>query len=125
MEKSLRKLAKEGMKDIKLIVGVVSIKNILNNKVYVEGSINANALINRMKFTLNGGTFENKALQQDWNDMGESHFLFEIKSEIINDQTIALSYRKEVLQLKDKVLNEFSIIGICNYNNITSNGACK
>jgi hypothetical protein len=118
MEKSLRKQVKEGMKDIKPIVGVVLIKNILNNKIYVEGSINANALINRMKFMLNSGQFENKKLQQDWNDIGETHFLFEIKSEIINDQTIALNYRKEVLKLKDTVLNEFSLLGVCNYNNI-------
>jgi hypothetical protein len=116
MEKSLRKQVKEEMKDFKPIVGVVSIRNILNNKVYVEGSINANALINRMKFMLKSGVFANKKLQQEWNDIGETNFLFEIKSEIINNQTIALNYRKEVLKLKDTVLNEFSLLGIGNYN---------
>lgn len=42
--------------------------------MYIEGTVNAGALINRIKFTLNSGQFDNKELHRDWDEMGEDSF---------------------------------------------------
>lgn len=118
MEKSQRKQLKEDIKDLKSVVGLVSVKNMLNHKTYIEGSINANALINRMKFTLNSGQFGNKKLQQDWNEVGGNSFLFEIISEIKYDETDTPNYRKEVLKLKDTALENLRRSGFDSYNEV-------
>ncbi|MGY4539520.1 hypothetical protein ACVW0P_003954 [Mucilaginibacter sp. UYNi724] len=118
MEKSLRKQLKEDMKDAKPIVGLVSIKNTLNNRVYIEGSVNAKALVNRIRFTLNSGQFKNKKLQQDWNEIGEKYFLFEIIKEIKYDPAVDLNYRKEVLKLEVIALNTLKLSGVDSYNEV-------
>ncbi len=116
MEKSLRKQLKENMKDTRPVVGLVSVKNMHNQKVYIESSINANALINRIRFTLNGGRFENNMLQQDWNEIGGEHFSFDIISEIKYDEANALNYRKEVLKLKGIALENLRLSGLESYH---------
>ncbi len=118
MEKSQRKQLKEDMKDTKPVVGLVSVKNMLNHKVYIESSINASALINRIRFTLNSGQFGNIKLQQDWNEIGGNCFLFEIISEIKYDETNTLNYRKEVMKLKDLALANLRRSGIDSYNEV-------
>jgi len=116
MEKSIRKQLKEEMKDLKTVVGIVSIKNLISSKVYLEGSTNAGALINRIRFTLNGGQFHNKVLQYDWNVIGEKGFLFEVIREIKNEQDNTSDYRKDVTKLKEQILDELKRSGIDMYN---------
>jgi len=106
MEKSLRKQIKEDMRNDKPVIGLVSIENKFTNKKYIEGSINARALINRIRYSLNSGQFGNKKLQEDWNEIGEQCFLFEIISEIVYDASVSVNYRKEVLKLEKTTLKK-------------------
>ena len=58
--------------------GVFQVKNTINNKVLLGSSLNLEGPLNKHKFMLKIGTHHNKALQQDWNEYGPDHFVFEI-----------------------------------------------
>lgn len=118
MEKSLRKQLKETIRVDKPVVGLVSIKNKLTDRIYVEGSVNAKALINRIRFSLNSGQFKNKKLQQDWNEIGEKCFLFEIINEIKYDEAVSLNFRKEVLKLERTTINTLKNPDLDTYNGV-------
>ena len=58
-------------------MGVFQIRNITNDKVFIDSSNNIPGKINRHKFALNAGQHASKSLQADWNELGESAFDFE------------------------------------------------
>jgi len=58
-------------------MGVFQIRNVTNDKVYVDSSLNIPGKINRHRFQLNGGSFKSRSLQKDWNEHGEASFEFE------------------------------------------------
>jgi len=58
-------------------MGVFQIRNTANGKVFVDSSTNVPGKINRHTFALKAGLHASKALQADWNDLGELAFEFE------------------------------------------------
>ena len=58
--------------------GIFQIKNTLNGKVLLGSSLNLEGPLNGHRFMLKIGSHLNKVLQQEWNEYGEEHFLFEI-----------------------------------------------
>lgn len=73
-------------KNMKPRIGVFQIRNIVNGKVFIEGSTNLDKIWNRHQTELRFGGHRNKALQQDWNSMGAESFVFEILSEIVQPE---------------------------------------
>ena len=65
------------MKSVKP-AGVFQIKNTANGKVLLGSSLNLEGPLNGHRFMLKIGSHRNKMLQQEWNEYGEEHFLFEI-----------------------------------------------
>jgi hypothetical protein len=87
-------------------VGVYQIRNKTNNKIFLEGSVNLDAIWNRNHVQLKFGNHQNKDLQKDWNGFGSDNFVFEIVSEIQQKEGELKDHRKEVLQLEAMFLEE-------------------
>src|SRR5262245_55458333 len=64
-------------------MGVFQIRNAVNDKVFVDSSLNVPGKINRHKFQLNAGVHPSKELQADWNHQGSSDFEFEILEDVL------------------------------------------
>ena len=76
-KKSRKELNQEYMKRPKP-AGVFQIKNTANGKVLLGSSLNLEGPLNGHRFMLKIGSHHNKVLQQEWNEYGEEHFVFEI-----------------------------------------------
>ena len=87
-------------------VGVYQIRNTRHNKIFVEGSVNLEAIWNRNQVQLKFGNHQNEALQKDWNEFGSDHFVFEIISEIQQTEGELKDYGKEVKQLEAMFIEE-------------------
>ena len=73
-----RKAAIRKYKETPPPIGVVCVRNTTGAKVLVERSVNAPAMLNRMRFQLEHGSHPNRSLQADWNELGEAAFTFEV-----------------------------------------------
>ncbi|SEW05347.1 GIY-YIG catalytic domain-containing protein [Chitinophaga sp. YR573] len=108
-----KKELKEEYKQMKFKMGIFQIRNTLNNKIYIEGSINLNAIWNRHKMQLNFGVHPNPDLQQEWK---EEHFRFEILAEIGHKDDEVTDYNKEIKLLESMYIEELQPFGEKGYN---------
>jgi len=59
-------------------MGVYQLRNTVNGRSLVGSSVNLPAIFNRHRAQLRFGAHTNRALQQDWNELGEAAFEFHI-----------------------------------------------
>src|SRR4051812_48707908 len=112
-----KKELKEEYKQVRFRMGVFQIRNTLNDKVFISGSINIDAVWNRHRVQLRFGNHPNTALQKDWNEQGESAFRFEVVSELAHDENGLTDYNKEVQLLKEMYMEEQGPLARNNYYN--------
>ncbi|NWJ50132.1 MAG: GIY-YIG nuclease family protein [Bacteroidetes bacterium] len=103
-----KKDIKEEYKQMKFRMGVFQIKNISNNKIFVDNSVDMTSTWNRHKFELKFGTHRNRELQKDWNEKGEDNFVFEILSELKQDDERKVDYPKELRLLQQMMIEEMN-----------------
>jgi hypothetical protein len=111
-----KKELKDSYKEMKFKVGVFQIRNTINNKVFIESSTDLVAIWNKHKFQLNSGLHTNKKLQNEWTEFGQENFVYEILSEIKQDETQIIDYRKEVKQLEKMFIDELNPYDDKGYN---------
>jgi hypothetical protein len=104
-----KKELKEEYKQMKIPMGVFQIKNIVNNKVLIDNSIDMESKWNRHKMELKFGNHRNRTFQKDWNDYGENNFYFEVLSELKNNEEENVNYNKELKALENMVIEELNI----------------
>ena len=63
-------------------VGIYQVRNTANGKMLLGSSLNLEGPLNRHRFMLKIGSHTNKALQNDWNELGAEAFTFEILEEV-------------------------------------------
>ncbi len=80
-KKSRREINREYAERVKPS-GVYQVKNLANGKVLLGSSLNLEGPLNRHRFMLKVGSHTNKALQNDWNELGAEKFAFEILEEV-------------------------------------------
>lgn len=97
-------------------MGVYQIRNTVNNKRYVEGSIDIDAIYKRHTFELNHWLHRNILLQREWTEFGESSFECEILDIIKHDETQIIDYKKETKKLATFYIEELQPFGINGYN---------
>jgi GIY-YIG catalytic domain len=73
-----RKAAIRAYKETPRPMGVYQVRNTANGKLLVGSSANLPAMLNRHRAQLEMGGHRNRALQQDWNELGPGVFEFEI-----------------------------------------------
>jgi ribosomal protein S18 len=104
-----KKELKEEYKQMKTPMGVFQIKNIANNKVLIDNSIDMVSKWNRHKMELKFGNHRNRTFQKDWNDYGENNFVFEVLSELKKNDEEDINYNKVLETLKTMVTEELNI----------------
>ena len=94
-----KKELKDAYKLMKFKVGVFQIRNLVNNKIFIDSSVNLDKIWNRHRVELNFGNHRNEQLQKEWKEWGETNFAYEILSEIEqkNDQTTDLEREAKLL----------------------------
>ena len=111
-----RKELTEEYKQLKFKMGVFQIRNVTNGKVFVESSLNLDAIWNRHRAQLNFGSHPSATLQEDWKTLGEAHFVFEILSEIEHREGLNVDYNKELKLLEKMYLEELQPFSERGYN---------
>lgn len=112
-----KKELKNIYKEMKFKMGVFQIKNTVNQKIFVGSSTDLNAIWNRIRTELKFGSYPNIALQKDWANFGENNFVFEILSEIKQEEDGKnTNYKKEVKQLEEMYIEELQPFEDKGYN---------
>jgi len=104
-----RKNIKEEYKQMKFSMGVFQVKNKSNNKVFIDNSVDMDSRWTRHKTELRFGNHRNFELQKDWNDKGEANFVFEVLSELKQDDENNVDYQKELKLLQQMIIDEMNI----------------
>jgi hypothetical protein len=95
-----RKELKEEYKQLKFRVGVFRIRNTVTGNIYVDSSVNLDAIWNRHRMQLNVGVHPNEALQAEWKAFGEEKFVYEIVDVIEQKGGSEVDYAKEAKALE-------------------------
>ena len=111
-----KKAIKDRFKEIKLKIGVFQIKNTLNDKILIESSTDLVSIWNKYTFQLNGGLHQNSSLQKEWIEFGQENFTYDILSEIKQDESKTIDYRKEAKLLAKLFIDEMQPFDDRGYN---------
>ena len=112
-----RKEMKARYKEMKFRMGVFSIKNQVNQKIFIGSSTDLDAIWNRIRTELRFGNYPNHILQEDWNSFGQENFTFEILSELKHEEDKdSRIYRKEAKDLEKMYIEELQPFGDKGYN---------
>jgi hypothetical protein len=97
-------------------MGVLQIRNLVNDKVLVIYSTNLGGIINRHQFQLKAGGYPNRQLQADWNALGPDKFAFEVLDELSPPSDAGRDYRAELESLEDIWLDQLQPYDERGYN---------
>ena len=100
---------KNEYKQKKSPMGVFQIKNIINNNIFIDSSIDMTSKWNRHKVELKFGSHRNKLLQKDWKEYGEEKFVYGVLSELKYKNEENVNYREELKVLEEMVINELNL----------------
>ena len=114
--KTRRELIKEYKNSIRPM-GIVQVKNIRNNRVYLTASANTQGTINSIRFQLKIGSFlPSPALLKDWKEMGEQSFVIEVLDELKPVDDPAYDYRDDLKALETMWLEKLKPYGEQGYH---------
>jgi len=97
-------------------LGVFVIRNLENDKLFLAGGLEIEAIMNRHRFQLEAGGHPNKELQQDWNRLGAEKFAFEILDQIEPRDDQSFDRRRELAFLEEMWLEKLSPFAEKGYN---------
>ncbi len=97
-------------------MGVFQIRNSVNEKIFVDSSLNMPGKINRHKFQLNAGVHPSKTLQADWYELGAAAFEFETLEPVEPRDDQNYDYAADLECLKDLWLEKLEPYGDKGYN---------
>ncbi len=96
--------------------GVFVIRNLMDGRVYVAGSLDVEGAMNRARFELNLRSHRNKALQRDWVAHGATHFSFEVIDRVKERDDPVFDRAAELEKLLELWREELQCIGDKGYN---------
>lgn len=108
---------KRQYKETKSEAGVYQIRNTKNEKVFIESTMNFKT-INGKRFTLETGTYQNRLLQNEWNEFGEEVFVFEVLEILEIPETGYFDAKDALKKLKEKWLEKLQPYGERGYNTL-------
>ena len=97
-------------------MGVYQIRNIVNEKVLVGGTLNLDAIFNRHEFQLRMGKHPNVSLQKEWNQFGEDAFVFEVLDELASREEMRNDSPEDVALLEAIWIEKLTPYGEQGYN---------
>jgi len=111
-----RELIKEYKKSIQPM-GIVQVKNLRNNRVYLTASANTAGTINSIRFQLKMGNFLPSAeLAKDWKEQGEEYFVVEVLDVLKPVDDPAYDYRDDLKALETMWLDRLKPFGDRGYH---------
>ena len=110
-----KKLIKE-YKETPTPMGILQIRNNINGKVFLIKAKNLPGIINSQKFSLKNGSHPNKDLQNDYNDLGDANFIFEILDHLEPSEGVAFDYTKDLQALEEMWLDKLQPFGDKGYH---------
>ena len=111
-----KKTAKRDYKLSHRPMGVFQIRNKVNDKVFVDSSLNIPGKINRLTFQLNAGSHPSKSFQADWNEFGKDAFEFETLEDVLPRSDANYNYAADIETLEDLWLEKLEPYGDKGYN---------
>ena len=73
-----RKEATRAYKEARRPMGVYQIRNTVSGKAYIGTSVDLPSMLNRQRAQLRFGAHADRALQADWNALGDAAFAFDV-----------------------------------------------
>lgn len=97
-------------------MGVYSIRNTQNGKVWIDSSIDIPSRMNRYRMQLNSGMHPSMALQTDWKELGSDAFEFETLEPFEPRTDPNYDYALDLEVLEDLWLEKLEPYGEKGYN---------
>lgn len=97
-------------------MGVYRVRNTVTDRSLVGSSANLTAMLNRHRAALRMGAHANRALQQDWNALGEDAFAFEVLDTLEPPDDPAYTAADDLRALEELWLDRLSPYGERGYN---------
>lgn len=95
--------------------GVYAIRNRISGRAIVAGNMNAEGALNRHRFELRCGSHRNVQLAQDWRQLGEASFSFEVLDMVQTDSDPAFDIAVELASLTALWREEIACVGESGY----------
>ena len=83
-------------------MGIYQISNKINGKIFLGSSLDLKGILNRIKFQLKNNLHVNRTMQNDFNEVGEVNFSFDILDYLKPGEDKGENYKKE-LQILEKM----------------------
>jgi group I intron endonuclease len=97
-------------------MGIYQIRNMINGKIFLGSAKNLQGIINSNKFRLKNGLHRNKEMQNDFNEVGEKSFSFEILDYLKPTEDLKCDYAQELRMLEDMWLEKLQPYDERGYN---------
>ena len=97
-------------------MGIYQIKNMKNGKIYVGSAKDLRGKINSNKFQLKNDLHFNKEMQNDFNEIGEERFSFDILDYLKPREDLNYDYTEELKILEDMWLQKLQPFNEKGYN---------
>ncbi|MFA6549944.1 MAG: GIY-YIG nuclease family protein [Candidatus Gracilibacteria bacterium] len=81
-------------------MGIYQIRNLSNDKIFIDSSKNLNGAKNRFRFQLELGRHINSSLQDEYTAFGKDKFVFEIVDQLSPKEDLTYDYTKDLETLK-------------------------
>jgi hypothetical protein len=101
-------------------IGILQIKNLKNEKLYIAASFDLEFDIATFKDALKKNSFDNVELQKDWKYQGEKDFEISILNELMPEMA-KMDYKLGLKLLESKTLDELQPYGEKGYNEEVKN----
>lgn len=102
---------KEQVKNHPATMGILSFRHKETGKHFIQHSLNMEALINRMRFSLQAGTYTHAALQADWQRDGEAAFEIRFLAILEEQEDVFVNYRQELKKLEEQFIGTLAAEG--------------
>ena len=102
---------KRAYKESKRPMGVYSIKNLEDKRIFIGFSTDLNAIINRHKTELKFKNHRNRELQEMWNSMDENCIKFEVLDGLDPEEKSQAEIREELRTLTDMWIQKLASSG--------------
>ncbi|MEI6748852.1 MAG: GIY-YIG nuclease family protein [Bacteroidales bacterium] len=103
-----KKENKDLYRQMKFRAGIFMIKNLKNNKIYLQTSTDMDRAYNSDVFKLKAGLHSNKAMQDDWNTSGADSFAFDLCDELkIKEAATESEIKSDLIELLELHRIEF------------------
>ena len=98
-------------------MGIVQVRNLRDNRVYLTASANTPGTINSIRFQLRMGTFlPSPGLAKDWKELGEENFAVEVLDTLKPVDDPAWDYRDDLKALEEMWMEKLKPFGERGYH---------